>query len=324
MLTPMCAPDWLIRLLSQLPQFDLPARASRPGSAPLTWCLTMVAGAELARRAGRRQQHLGDARVEAAACHDAGEPGHERIAAGHDARADHEHDERQQSGAHYRTSVTPSNMSGGRWMPARLDAVRALRPDARGAEPADDLAVLRDAHLLEHEDLLHGDHVTFHAGDLRDARHLARAVGHARLLHDDLDGRGNLLPHGLLGQVHVAHRDHRFDTREGVARRVGVNRGERTVVAGVHGLQHVERLFAAHLADDDAVGAHTEGVDRRAAAGGWRPFPRCSAAASPAGPRAPVQLQLRGVLDRRDAVAVGDEARHACSAASSCRRRCRR
>ena len=32
-------------------------------------------------------------------------------------------------------------------------------------------------------------------------------------------------------------------------------------MAGVHRLQHVERLFAADLADDDAIGPHTQGVD---------------------------------------------------------------
>ena len=31
-------------------------------------------------------------------------------------------------------------------------------------------------------------------------------------------------------------------------------------MTGVHGLQHVERSTVANLADDDAVGAHTEGV----------------------------------------------------------------
>ena len=72
---------------------------------------------------------------------------------------------------------------------------------------------------------------------------------------------GDLLAHRLLGQVDVAHRDHRFDSGQRVARRVRVNGRERAVVAGVHRLQHVERLFAADLADDDAVGAHTEGVD---------------------------------------------------------------
>jgi hypothetical protein len=31
-------------------------------------------------------------------------------------------------------------------------------------------------------------------------------------------------------------------------------------MAGVHRLQHVERLAAAHLADDDAVGPHAQRV----------------------------------------------------------------
>ena len=48
-----------------------------------------------------------------------------------------------------------------------------------------------------------------------------------------------------------------------VARGVGVNGGQRSVVARVHGLQHVQRLLAAHLAHDDAVGTHTQGVDHQ-------------------------------------------------------------
>jgi hypothetical protein len=50
---------------------------------------------------------------------------------------------------------------------------------------------------------------------------------------------------------------------DGVARRVGVNGGHRAFVAGVHGLQHVEGFFAADLAHDDAVGAHTQAVDEQ-------------------------------------------------------------
>ena len=47
---------------------------------------------------------------------------------------------------------------------------------------------------------------------------------------------------------------------QGVARRVGVQRGHRALVAGVHGLEHVQRLGAAALADDDPFGPHTQGV----------------------------------------------------------------
>ncbi len=40
-----------------------------------------------------------------------------------------------------------------------------------------------------------------------------------------------------------------------------MNRRQAAVVAGVHGLEHVERFFAADFADDDTVRAHTESVD---------------------------------------------------------------
>ena len=47
---------------------------------------------------------------------------------------------------------------------------------------------------------------------------------------------------------------------EHVARGVGVAGGQRAVVAGVHGLEHVQRLAAAALPDDDPVGPHAQGV----------------------------------------------------------------
>src|SRR6202011_340772 len=36
---------------------------------------------------------------------------------------------------------------------------------------------------------------------------------------------------------------------------------KRAFVTGVHGLQHIESLFAPNLTDDNAVGTHTEAVD---------------------------------------------------------------
>jgi hypothetical protein len=39
-----------------------------------------------------------------------------------------------------------------------------------------------------------------------------------------------------------------------------VDGGHGAVVAGVHGLEHVQRFTAAALADDDAVGPHAETV----------------------------------------------------------------
>src|SRR2546430_5276052 len=46
-----------------------------------------------------------------------------------------------------------------------------------------------------------------------------------------------------------------------------MKRAHRTVVAGVHRLQHVERLSAAHLADDDAVRPHAQRVAHEVADG---------------------------------------------------------
>src|SRR6266536_2763302 len=90
----------------------------------------------------------------------------------------------------------------------RLQTFAAFRTHAGGAEPSDHLAVLRHAHFLEHENLLHRDDLALHAGDFRDARDLARPVAETRLLHD-------------------------------------------------------ERFLAAHLADDDAIGPHTQRVDHQ-------------------------------------------------------------
>ena len=75
--------------------------------------------------------------------------------------------------------------------------------------------------------------------------------------------RGDLLADGNQLHVRVGQRDHHLQTRNGVARAVGVHRGQRSVVAGVHGLQHVQRFLAAHLADHDAVRPHTQAVDQQ-------------------------------------------------------------
>ena len=105
------------------------------------------------------------------------------------------------------------------------------------------------------------DHLALHADHLGDVRDPARAVAEARDLHEQVDRRGDLLPDGPHPHVGVGHAHHHLQAAHRVARRVGVDRGQRAVVARVHGLQHVQRLFAAHLAHDDAVRPHTQGVD---------------------------------------------------------------
>ena len=86
-----------------------------------------------------------------------------------------------------------------------------------------------------------------------------------------------------------------------------MNRGQRTVVAGVHGLEHVERFFAAHLADDDAIGTHAQSVDDEL------PLPDRALAFDVGRARLEphdvllVQLQFGRVLDGDDALAIRNE-----------------
>ena len=129
-------------------------------------------------------------------------------------------------------------------------------------------------------------------GDLADVGDAARAVAHARYLHDEVDGGGDLGADGSRGQGDRPHHRHGLDARDGIARIVGVDRGDGAVVAGVHGLQHVQRLFAAHLAQDDAVGTHAQGVDHQLAlADGALAFQVGRAALQPR-PRAPASAAV--------------------------------
>ena len=92
---------------------------------------------------------------------------------------------------------------------------------------------------------------------MRDA---ARPVAKTRRLYDHVDRRDDHVADGLRGQRKTAHRDHRLKTTQRLARRVGVQRAHRAVVARVHGLQQIESLGSAHFADDDAFRAHTQAV----------------------------------------------------------------
>ena len=81
-------------------------------------------------------------------------------------------------------------------------------------------AVGVDADLLEGEDLLHDDRVAFHADDLGDAGHLARAALEPAGLDDQVDGRGELRPQGADRQLEAGHADHGLEPARG--RRAGV------------------------------------------------------------------------------------------------------
>ncbi len=140
---------------------------------------------------------------------------------------------------------------------------------------------------------------------------LRASVREAALLDDEVDARRDLLADRALRKIEAGHEDERLEARDGLDGRVRVRRRERAVVAGVHRLEHVERLAAAALADDDAVGAHAERVLHEIA-------DRVLAAALEVrGARLErddvrlLELELGGVLDRDDALVSGDDAREA-------------
>ena len=161
--------------------------------------------------------------------------------------------------------------------------------------------------VVEQEQVLERDDVALHADDLGDVRDVARAVLEPGLVHDQVDRAGDLLADGADRQVDAGHQHHRLDAGEHVARGVGVHGADRAVVAGVHGLEHVERGGVADLADDDAVGPHAQRVADQVADRDLALALDVRRAGLEAQHVLLVQLELGGVLDRDDALVLGDE-----------------
>src|SRR3546814_11207582 len=74
---------------------------------------------------------------------------------------------------------------------AGLELGNELRADTGGDVVAVDAALSVGRFAPEAKDLLHGDDVAFHAGDLLQADHAPAAVAHALELDDDVQGRGD-------------------------------------------------------------------------------------------------------------------------------------
>src|SRR5260370_22289669 len=128
-------------------------------------------------------------------------------------------------------------------------------------EVAAQLPALVDAAAFKNENGLQRDGVSVHPDNLGNRNHLTRAVGETRDLDYGVHGVRDLLANGTLGNVQVGHGNHVFDAGQGVTRRVRVHGGERTLVAGVHGLEHVEGFFTPHLAHYDAIRTHAQAID---------------------------------------------------------------
>ena len=149
-------------------------------------------------------------------------------------------------------SSTPFASSFGR-KPGRRPVERSGPSSARPASRAE-LGDARDEEILERDD------VALHAGDLGDLSDAPRAVDEPRDVDEQVEAACDLLADRLDRQLDAGHQHEHLEPVQRVTRRVRVDRRERSVVAGVHRLEHVERLGAADLADDDPVGPHAERV----------------------------------------------------------------
>src|SRR5687768_4559400 len=128
-------------------------------------------------------------------------------------------------------------------------------------------------------------------------------------MHDKVERRRDLLANGAHGQIEARHEHHRLDPGERIAWRVGVDGAERPIVTRVHGLEHVESLSAANLADDDAIRSHAERVayelSNRDLALPLDVLRSCLEAKD----MLLIETQLGGVLDRDDTVGFRDRGR---------------
>ena len=105
------------------------------------------------------------------------------------------------------------------------------------------------------------DDTRLDTGHFEDARHAALSAAHHHpQLHHQLDGARHHAYQLVASQPLAGHHRQRRQSVQRVARRVAVDGRQRSVVAGVHRHQHVERLGATHLADDDAGGPHAQRI----------------------------------------------------------------
>ena len=173
-------------------------------------------------------------------------------------------------------------------------------------EPSDDPSLGVEVLDLELEELLEGDDLPLHPLHLGDLDDTTGTVVEPVELDDELERRRDMAPNCTERQLVAGHQHHRLEAVERVPRRVRMDGRERALVARVHRLEHVERLGAADLADDDPIGPHAQRVPDEVADRDLA-FALDVLRAGLEADHVPLgELELGRVLDRDDPVAVGN------------------
>jgi hypothetical protein len=99
-----------------------------------------------------------------------------------------------------------------------------------------------------------------HPGHLDDLGQDAPAVGAQAELADQVDGLGDHVGHDPIREGFFGHLGVGVQLGQGLAGRVGVDGAHGALMAGVHGIEHVEGFGAADLPDDDPGWSHAQGL----------------------------------------------------------------
>jgi len=134
------------------------------------------------------------------------------------------------------------------------------RDDSRRVEFTEYVALFVNACAVEAEQLRHRNDVAFHAVDLGDTDQPTSAIIQAFDLYHDVDRRGDLRAQCLRRKSNTRHRNHGFDSAQSISRRIRMHGRERTVMTGVHCLQHIQRLGTTDLAENNSLRAHAQTV----------------------------------------------------------------
>src|SRR3954447_15434687 len=128
-------------------------------------------------------------------------------------------------------------------------------------------------------------------------------------VNDHVDGQGDGFAYASMRQPDVRGQHAMREPRQGLVGGIRMDRTEASEVTGVEGLQEVEGFGAAHLADDDAIGAVPQGCAEQVGdrdRGQRRLVPQWHLRS----PRLEseqigfVEMDLRGLLDHHDPIAI--------------------